>query len=148
AAHQFEAALGMLRAASRYWQPTVVTVSAAAGTGVDAFWAEVERFRKVMTESGELAARRQRQAVDWVWVLVDGGLRGRFRNHPRVRHDLEPALRDVAGGRMTPAAAAHRLLGHLDGTADEGPREKGDGVDPGATRAPPTTDPCPQEPLV
>ena len=36
----------MLRSASPNWRPPVVTLSAAAGTGIDAFWAEIERYRR------------------------------------------------------------------------------------------------------
>ena len=79
----------MLRSASPNWRPPVVTLSAATGTGIDAFWAEIERYRKVMTETGELEAKRQRQAVDWMWTLIDSGLRRRFRQHAQVRHSLD-----------------------------------------------------------
>jgi LAO/AO transport system kinase len=120
AGQQFAAALAMLRTASPHWRPPVVIASAAARTGVDAFWAEVERYRAVMTESGEFQARRRRQAVDWMWTLIDSGLRGRFRLNPRVRRDLDDVGRAVAGGRVTPAAAARRLLGYLDGTGQDG----------------------------
>jgi LAO/AO transport system kinase len=99
-----------------HWRPPVVTLSVAAGTGVDVFWGEVERFREVMIASGELKAKRQRQAVDWMWTLIDSGLRARFRQHPQVRHSLETISRAVAGGGHSPAAAAHRLLGYLDST--------------------------------
>ena len=105
----------MLHSLSPLWRPPVVTLSAAAGTGIDAFWAEIERFRQVMTAAGELEARRQRQAVDWMWALIDSGLRSRFRQHPQVRHSLETISRAVAGGAQTPAAAAYRLLGYLGG---------------------------------
>jgi LAO/AO transport system kinase len=50
-----------------------------------------------------------------MWTLIDGGLRGRFRQHPQVRHDLDDVSRAVADGRITPDAAAFRLLGYLDG---------------------------------
>ena len=66
---------------------------------------------QVMTESGELEAKRQRQAVDWMWTLIDSGLRARFRQHPQVKHSLETISRAVAGGGQTPAAAAYRLAG-------------------------------------
>ncbi len=116
AKHQFVGALSMLRSASAHWRPPVVALSAVAGTGIDAFWGEIERFRKVMTESGELEAKRRRQAVDWMWTLIDSGLRARFRQHLQVRHSLEMISRAVAGGGQTPATAAHRLLGYLDST--------------------------------
>jgi LAO/AO transport system kinase len=115
ARHQLVGALSMLRSASPNWRPPVVAVSAALETGIDTFWAEMECYRKVMTESGELQAKRQRQALDWMWTLIDSGLRNRFRHHRQVRHNLEPVSRAVAGGRSTPAAAASRLLGYLDG---------------------------------
>jgi GTPase len=89
-------------------------VISAPGTGIDTFWTEIERYRKVMTESGELEAKRRRQAIHWMWTLIDSGLRNRFRHHPRVRHDLEAISRAVTGGSMTPAVAAYQLLGYLD----------------------------------
>ena len=118
AKHQFTGALSMLRSASPNWRPPVVALSAAAGTGIDAFWAEIERHQKVMTETGELAAKRQRQAVEWMWTLIDSGLRSRFRQHAQVRHSLDAYCQAVAGGGMTPAAAAYRLLGYLDSSGN------------------------------
>jgi LAO/AO transport system kinase len=125
ARQQFAGALSILRGASPDWRPPVLVVSAAAGTGLDIFWAEVERYRKVMTESGALPAKRQRQAIGWMWTLIDSGLRNRFRQHPQVRHDLERVSRAVAGGRVTPAAAAYRLLGYLDQGQEAGARGRG-----------------------
>jgi len=115
ARHQFAGAVAMLHTASPHWRPPVIVASAAAAMGIDALWTAIEHYRKVMTESGEFHARRRRQAVDWMWTLIDGGLRGRFRQHPQVRHDLDDVSRAVADGRMTSAAAAHHLLGYLDG---------------------------------
>jgi LAO/AO transport system kinase len=112
--HQFEAALAMLRGTSPTWRPPVLTASAATGAGVEAFWAEIERYRDAMSAGGEFQAKRRRQAIDWMWALIDGGLRARFREHPKVRHDLDPVGRAVSAGRMAPAAAAARLLAYLD----------------------------------
>jgi LAO/AO transport system kinase len=114
ARHEFAGALSLLRSASPAWRPPALAVSAAAGTGIDAFWNEIERYRQVMTAGGEMQAKRQRQAIDWMWALIDAGLRGRFHHHPQVRRDLDSVSRAVAAGRMTPAAAANRLLGHLE----------------------------------
>jgi LAO/AO transport system kinase len=114
ARHQFAGALAMLRSASPHWRPPVVTVCAMNAEGIDTFWAEIERFREVMIGTGELEAKRQGQAVDWMWSLIDSALRTRFRQHPQVKHSLETVRHAVAGGAMTPAAAARRLLGYLD----------------------------------
>jgi LAO/AO transport system kinase len=53
-----------------------------------------------------------------MWALLDGGLRSRFRQHPRVRRDLESVSAAVAAGRLTPAAAAEQLLGYVEATSD------------------------------
>ena len=49
---------------------------------------------------------------------------------PRSRHSLEAFSRAVAGGGMTPATAAYRLLGYLDsggnGTSTHTRTNKGD----------------------
>jgi LAO/AO transport system kinase len=113
AKHQFENALGLLRSTSAHWRPKVLTLSAQTGAGVADFWQEIERHGKTLEASGELAQKRRRQALDWMWTLIDAELRNRFRHHEGVRHDLEKVSRCVTAGSMTPAAAAHRLLNHL-----------------------------------
>jgi LAO/AO transport system kinase len=113
ARQHFEGALSLLRSASAAWRPTVLTLSALTGEGIANFWQEIERHRSTFEASGELAAKRRRQALDWMWTLIDGELRNRFRHHEGVRQDLEKVSRCVTAGSMTPAAAAHRLLGHL-----------------------------------
>ena len=114
ARHQMQQALTMLRSSSPNWRPPVLAVSALDKRGIEAFWAEIERYRTLMAESGELEAKRRRQAVDWMWNLIDNGLRSRFRQHAQVRRRLEAVSSAVAAGSMTPAAAAHRLLGYLN----------------------------------
>lgn len=114
ARHQFASALALLRSASPHWRTPVLAVSAAEKTGIDAFWNEIERYRRVTSASGELEAKRRRQALDWMWTLIDSGLRSRFRHDVQVRHHLDTVGRAVTGGSMTPAAAAYRLLGYLN----------------------------------
>jgi LAO/AO transport system kinase len=124
ARHQFTGGLSMLRSASPSWHAPVLAVSATTRTGIDACWAEIERYRQVMTAGGDFQKKRQRQAIDWMWTLIDSGLRSRFRHHPQVRHHLDPLRRAVAAGRVTPAAAASRLLGYLETTS----KNQGSGV--------------------
>jgi LAO/AO transport system kinase len=114
ARRQLAGALAMLHSSSSVWKPVVVTVSAARGDGIAKFWIEIERHHKVLTDTGELAAKRRRQAVDWMWSLIDAGLRDRFRRNPLVRRDLDALSRSVAQGETTPGAAAYRLLDHVE----------------------------------
>ena len=110
---QMKTALTMLRSASPNWRPPVLCVSALAKRGIGEFWAEVERYQTTLTATGEFAAKRRRQAVDWMWNLIDSGLRHYFREHPAVSATLPDLSRAVAEGLTTPGAAAHRLLNSL-----------------------------------
>jgi LAO/AO transport system kinase len=114
---QWKQALHMLRPASPNWRPPVISVSALKKEGITEFWAEIERYREVTTASGEFEAKRKKQALDWMWSLIETGLHQLFRSHPGVHEDLPRMTREVATGRTTPNAAARRLLSYLESPA-------------------------------
>ncbi|MDD5248769.1 MAG: methylmalonyl Co-A mutase-associated GTPase MeaB [Rhodocyclaceae bacterium] len=114
AAAQMRSALSMLHAASPNWQPPVLKMSAAKKEGIAEFWQAIENHRRTLSASGELAARRRRQALAWMWQLIDAGLRHRFRSHAGVQSSLPELTRAVESGVTTPTAAAHRLLNLLN----------------------------------
>jgi len=107
---QMRAALSLLRSASPNWQPPVQKASAARNAGIAEFWQSIEAHRAALVASGELARKRQRQNLDWMWQMIDAGLQRRFRAHPAVREALPQLLVAVEGGAVTPAAAARQLL--------------------------------------
>ena len=107
---QIANAFSMLRQRAAHWSPPVLALSALTGAGVEAFWGEAERFRAVATASGAAAAKRKAQALDWMIALVEHELRARFYQSAAVRSELVAVQAAVAEGRMTPAAAAARLL--------------------------------------
>lgn len=92
------------------WQPRVITLSALKSEGVDGFWAAVSEFRQLQTANGRLAARRERQALAWMWERIDYGLKQAFRQHPGVRALLPQMQADVASGRIAASTAARNLL--------------------------------------
>jgi LAO/AO transport system kinase len=110
ARRQMQNALTLLRPASANWTPPVIEASALKASGIAEFWEQVSKYRTIMERSGELQDKRRRQALAWMWNLIDSGLRANFRHHPRVRALLASTSAAVAEGRITPAAAAHRLL--------------------------------------
>jgi LAO/AO transport system kinase len=107
---QMASALPLLRPVSAHWRPPVLGVSALRNEGIDDFWATVVRCRDALAAAGELAAKRQRQALTWTWHLLDAGLRARFRDDEKVRAALPRVLADVTAGTLTPVAAARQLL--------------------------------------
>lgn len=110
---QWRNALHMLRPASPNWAPPVMTISALQKQGMADFWQQVEGYRKALTPSGEFDAKRRHQSQDWMWQLIDSGLRQYFRHHPQVQAELPALSTAVAAGSIPPAAAARRLLGYL-----------------------------------
>ena len=113
---QWKQALHMLRPTSPNWRPPVINVSALQKQGMDEFWKEIQNYREIMTKTGEFEEKRKKQALAWMWSMIESGLHYRFRNHPSVHAALPGLSRDVAAGRVTPGAAAHTLLDFLGGS--------------------------------
>jgi len=109
AARELSGALRLLRSTDP-WVPPVLTCSGMTGTGLDTVWEQVTRHHSELASSGELAAKRRRQQVDWTWTMVRDTLLTRLQEHPGVRA-LAPTLdREVADGELTPTLAAERIL--------------------------------------
>ena len=94
----------------KVWHPQVIQLSALHSTGVDAFWATVGHFRGLQTDSGRLAARRQNQALAWMWERIDAGLKHAFKHDAQVRELLPRLTAEVAAGRLAASTAARNLL--------------------------------------
>ena len=111
---QWKQALHMLRPSSPNWRPPVIGVSALKKEGMTEFWTEIERYREVTTQSGEFEAKRKKQAIDWMWSMIESGLHHLFRSHPLVHAALPQLTNQVATGLTTPGTAAQRLLAYLE----------------------------------
>ena len=94
-----------------FWQPRVMQISGLRGQGLDAFWQAVDDFHAVQQANGRLAARRQQQALAWMWERIDVGLKTAFRAHAQVREALPGITHAVQQGQLPPSTAARQLLG-------------------------------------
>ena len=94
----------------KIWHPEVIQISGLKCQGLDTFWDCITRFRDLQTANGRLAARRERQALAWMWSLIDAGLKTAFRAHPQVRHELADTAARVGQGELPASAAARQLL--------------------------------------
>jgi len=92
------------------WHTKVMQLSALKGQGLDTFLGHVKQFHDLRGASGELAARRQQQAMAWMWDLVHARLQAEFHDHPAVKQALPHMLNDVTQARIAPSAAARLLL--------------------------------------
>jgi LAO/AO transport system kinase len=109
AAAEYRAALNILAPHSPTWSPPVVTYSALTGNGISELWSQVQAHKKLMTASGELAARRREQQVKWMWSMLEERLTARLRNDPAVRGKVRQAEAAVAAGRLAPTLAVEEI---------------------------------------
>ena len=96
------------------WSPKVIQISALQAQGVDQFWNAVCEFQTLGQANGQLAKRRQHQALAWMWERIDVGLKQAFRQNPTVRARLPEITRDVEAGRIAASTAARNLLSALE----------------------------------
>lgn len=114
AADIYATALQMLQPASPNWDPPVLTCSAVEMTGIAEIWQTVMKFHEQFTRSGELGHKRQKQALDWLWSLVEDELKQRFYTNPEIKKRLDQITNAVASGDTAPTLAADKLLFFLD----------------------------------
>jgi LAO/AO transport system kinase len=118
AAADLRNAVHLLRPKRPGWEVDVRTCSARTGAGIDGLWAAIVSGHHRLSERGELDELRAHQATSWMWSEVTESLLDRLRHDPSVR-DLLPGLQaDVAAGRLSPSAAADRLLDGFEQRAD------------------------------
>ena len=116
AARDYQLALHMTQPASPTWTPPVITCSGLTADGLEALWDHVTEHRRLMTASGELAARRADQRVRWMRAMLAERMRSRLATRAQ---DLLAELEDeVRSDRLTPTAAADRLMAAFDATTD------------------------------
>jgi GTPase len=111
---QYETALHFLTPSSPNWTPPVLTCSALEMIDIDVIWESVLKHHRIFTQTGELVANREIQAVDWMWSLVKEGLKDRFYQNPEVKKILPETIKEVENGTLASTIAASRLLDLLD----------------------------------
>jgi LAO/AO transport system kinase len=111
---EYESALSLLNPSSPSWTPPVLTCSAIEAVGIDDIWETVKDHRTRLSASGELESKRKHQALDWMWALVEEGLKDRFYNNSEIQNRLPRLIADVEKGVIAPTAAAMELLDNLD----------------------------------
>ena len=70
----------------------------------------IERRQQRLKASGELADRRRRQNLRWLWALVEDQLGQALRTHPAVQTIRDDLERGVLAGTIPAEAAARRIL--------------------------------------
>jgi LAO/AO transport system kinase len=88
----------------------VLLASALERTGITEVWDAIEKLVHERKSSGAFAEQRAIQAREWMWAEVTDTLVERVRADSTLRQEIDQLENDVAAGRMSPAAAARRVL--------------------------------------
>jgi len=107
---EYEKALNLLTPSSKNWSPPVLTCSAVTMDGIEDIWQTILNHKKKLEISGELREKRRGQALDWLWALVEEGLKDRFYRNPNVEKSLPQIIKAVEKGKTAPTIAADTLL--------------------------------------
>jgi len=107
---EYVSALNLMESKSSAWAVPVLTCSALTRDGLKDIWATIHDHRQKLSATGELAEKRRSQAIDWMWSLVEEGLKDRFFKNPNVKGQLQNIVDTVENGMTSPSAAAFELL--------------------------------------
>ena len=110
AAAQYRRALEIMTPASPNWHPPVKICSAMNGDGLAEIWGEILEHRAALAASGEFEERRRQQRVRWMWSMIRDRLMLALERNVQVQAVVAELEGAVAADRMTPGAAADRLL--------------------------------------
>ncbi len=110
AANEYRHALQLVTPETPSWSPPVVVCSGRANIGLDELWRQVLAHRAALDASGELAEKRRRQRLRWMWSMLEDRLLGALTAAPAVRDRLPAIERGVLEGTLPPTAACDALL--------------------------------------
>jgi LAO/AO transport system kinase len=114
AREDIEQALPLLQPITENWKPTVTTVSALTGDGIEDVWSTVGRFEVSVRKSGIFQKRRQDQNKDWLHSMISEKLLGAFFHDSRVKEQLPTIEKEVASGSLPVTQAVWKLLQLID----------------------------------
>ncbi len=116
AKRQYAFAMHLLTPSTPTWTPPVMTCSSleSSAAGIEEIWKSVLEHRSKLSATGELEEKRKRQALDWMWFLIEETLKERFFNNAEIKKALPKISREVKSGILAPTVAVSKLLFLLD----------------------------------
>eukprot|EP00516_Mucochytrium_quahogii_P013282 CAMPEP_0203795444 /NCGR_PEP_ID=MMETSP0100_2-20121128/7233_1 /ASSEMBLY_ACC=CAM_ASM_000210 /TAXON_ID=96639 /ORGANISM=" , Strain NY0313808BC1" /LENGTH=340 /DNA_ID=CAMNT_0050699953 /DNA_START=134 /DNA_END=1156 /DNA_ORIENTATION=+ len=109
----FMHALQLMRRKHPTWRPRVKRCSALKQEKIEEVWAVVEKFRKRMTESGDLELKRKAQNSSWMWSQFQEQLVTRAKSDENIIKHGKQLEEELCRGFGTPRHAARLLVDEL-----------------------------------
>ena len=106
-------AMHLIRPESPTWSTPVLTCSSVIDGGTKAVWETILDHNQKFKASGEFLQRRKKQSLEWMWTLVEEGLKQRFKNNEKINKEITLVSQQVENEKISPTAAAEVLLSYL-----------------------------------
>jgi LAO/AO transport system kinase len=110
AKRDYQSTLSILYPSSPVWTPPVLTCSALTLDGLDEVWKTILDHRERLEAAGELDAKRKKQALAWMWDLIQEELKARFFRNKDVMRLLPKIIEEVKNGKTVASVASDELL--------------------------------------
>ncbi len=107
---EYSNALHYLQPATKGWTTQAYNCSALTGKGIPELWELVQSFAKATKDSGVFQERRKRQSIEWMFSLIEDGLKSNFYNHEKIKENLPNLKKEILGEKILPTKAAENLL--------------------------------------
>ena len=95
------------------WSTPVLTCSSVIDGGTQPVWETILDHQKKFKASGEFLQRRKNQTLEWMWTLVEEGLKQRFKSNEKINKKIPLISQQVENEKISPTAAAEELLSYL-----------------------------------
>jgi LAO/AO transport system kinase len=108
-----ETAMHLISPESLTWSTPVLTCSSILDNGTKNVWEMVMDHHEKFKASSEFLQRRKKQTLEWMWTLVEEGLKQRFKNNKKINEKIPVISQQVENEKISPSAAAEVLLSYL-----------------------------------
>jgi len=108
-----ETAMHLITPETLTWSTPVLTCTSVVEGGTKPVWETVLDHHEKFKNSGEFLQRRKKQALEWMWALVEEGLKQRFKDNEIINEKIPAISKLVANDKISPSAAAEKLLSYL-----------------------------------
>lgn len=107
---QFETAIHYLKPATEGWSCSVLTSSALTGDGIPEIRRLIWSFKETTISRGIFQKRRQDQAVNWFYTMIEERMRSWFYAHPAIRQEIDELTKLIESGDVLPTTGADQAM--------------------------------------
>ncbi len=108
---QYQNAIHLFPKKESGWIPNVLTCSAVKKEGVAAIWEDIEKYKLLTEKNGYFSRKRNEQSIYWLHETIEEQLKSNFYNHIEIQKNMETIEQEVLNNKLSPFAAAGKLLG-------------------------------------